>query len=32
MDKKTGKVVFDNGGEKIETKILDGNCKLQWTS
>ena len=30
MDKKTGKVVFDNSGEKIETKILDGNCKLQW--
>ena len=30
MDKKTGKVVFDNNGEKIETNILDGNCKLQW--
>ena len=30
MDKKTGKVIFDNSGKKIETKILDGNCKLQW--
>ena len=30
MDKKTGKVVFDNHGEKIETNVLDGNCKLQW--
>ena len=30
MDKKTGKVIFDNNGEKIETNILDGNCKLQW--
>ena len=30
MEKKTGKVVFDNQGEKIETSVLDGNCKLQW--
>jgi len=30
MDKKTGKVIFDNQGEKLETNILDGNCKLQW--
>jgi len=30
MNKKTGKVVFDNNGEKIETNIQDGNCKLQW--
>ncbi len=29
-EKKTGKVIFDNKGEKIETNILDGNCKLQW--
>ena len=29
-DKKTGKVVFINNGEKIETSILNGNCKLQW--
>ena len=29
-DKKTGKVVFNNNGEKIETNILNGNCKLQW--
>ena len=30
MDKKTGKVVFDDNGKKLETNILDGNCKLQW--
>ena len=30
MNKKTGQVVFNNNGEKIETSILDGNCKLQW--
>ena len=30
VDKKTGSVVFDNGSEKLKTKILDGNCKLQW--
>ena len=30
MDKKTGKVIFDDNNEKIETSILDGNCKLQW--
>ncbi len=29
-DKKTGKVIFNNNGEKIETSILNGNCKLQW--
>ena len=30
MDKKRGKVIFDNKGKKIETDILNGNCKLQW--
>ena len=30
MNKTNGKVVFDNNGEKIETDILDGKCKLQW--
>ncbi len=29
-DKKSGRVIFDNNGEKIDTSILDGNCKLQW--
>ncbi len=29
-DQNSGRVVFDNGGKKIETNILDGNCKLQW--
>ena len=30
MNHKSGKVVFDYNGEKLETNILDGNCKLQW--
>ena len=30
MDKKNGKVIFDNEGKKIETDVLNGNCKLQW--
>ena len=30
MDKKTGKVVFKNNDEKLETNILNANCKLQW--
>ncbi len=30
MDKKKGTIVFDNNGRKIESNILDGNCKLQW--
>ena len=30
MNKKTGKVIFNNNGEKIETSILDGHSKLQW--
>ncbi len=24
------KIIFDNNGKKLETSILDGNCKLQW--
>ena len=30
LGNKSGNVVFDNNGEKLETSILDGNCKLQW--
>ena len=31
MDKKTGEMFcLENNGEKIETNILNGNCKLQW--
>ena len=30
MDKSKGIIIFDNNGKKIETNILDGNCKLQW--
>ena len=30
MDRKSGNVIFDNNGEKLETNILNGNCKLQW--
>jgi lysyl-tRNA synthetase class 1 len=28
--KDKSKIVFDNNGKKLETSILDGNCKLQW--
>ena len=30
LDHKSGNVVFDNNGKKLETNILNGNCKLQW--
>ena len=30
IDKKNLKIVFDNRGKKLETSILNGNCKLQW--
>jgi len=28
--KEKSKIIFDNKGKKLETNILDGNCKLQW--
>ena len=28
--KDKSKIIFDNNGEKLESSILDGNCKLQW--
>ena len=28
--KEKNKIIFDNKGEKLETSILDGHCKLQW--
>ncbi len=30
VNKKSSSLVFDNNGKKLETSILDGNCKLQW--
>ena len=30
MDPKKGTVIFNNNDKKLETNILDGNCKLQW--
>ena len=30
IDRKKFKIIFDNNGKKLETSILDGNCKLQW--
>ena len=29
IDEKNSKIVFDNFGKKLETSILNGNCKLQ---
>ena len=30
IDKENSKIIFDNNGKKMESSILDGNCKLQW--
>ena len=30
LEKKTGKIIFNNDGKEIQTNIYDGNCKLQW--
>ena len=30
INKNDGKVIFNNNGEKLNTSILDGKCKLQW--
>jgi len=30
IDEKNSKIVFNNKGQKLESSILDGNCKLQW--
>jgi lysyl-tRNA synthetase class 1 len=30
MNKKNGTVIFDNNGKKLETQIINGECKLQW--
>jgi len=30
IDKKNFRIIFNNKGKKLETSILDGNCKLQW--
>ena len=30
IDKKNKKIIFDDGGKKLERSILNGDCKLQW--
>jgi lysyl-tRNA synthetase, class I len=30
INKEKSKIIFSNGGKKLEVSILDGNCKLQW--
>ena len=30
INKKEGKIIYLNENKKIETKIIDGKCKLQW--
>ena len=30
IDKKNGKVIFNNHGKKLPIDIINGNCKLQW--
>ena len=30
IKKKEGKIIYKNGGKKIETEVTNGKCKLQW--
>ena len=30
VNKEKSKIIFDNNGKKLESSILNGNCKLQW--
>ena len=30
VNKSNSKIIFDNNGKKLESSILNGNCKLQW--
>ena len=30
INKSKSKIIFDNNGKKLESSILNGNCKLQW--
>ena len=30
IKKKEGKIIYQNGDEKVETEVINGKCKLQW--
>ena len=30
INKKEGKIIYQNGNRKIETEVTNGKCKLQW--
>ncbi len=30
INKKDGKIIYENDGKKIETDVINGKCKLQW--
>ncbi len=30
VKKKEGKIIYKNGEKKVETEVINGNCKLQW--
>jgi len=30
INKKNGKIIYQNDGKKIETEVTNGKCKLQW--
>ncbi len=30
IKKKEGKIVYENGKNKVETEVINGKCKLQW--
>ena len=30
INKKDGKIIYENNNKKIETEVINGKCKLQW--
>jgi len=30
LKKKEGKIIYENKGNKVETEVINGKCKLQW--
>ncbi len=30
INKKEGKIIYQDGEKKVETEVIDGKCKLQW--
>ena len=30
INKKEGKIIYENNNKKVETEVINGKCKLQW--